>query len=44
MAKKGYIHVKSPDMKTMVVIQSTPSDHHSTANTRSRLRRAGLKV
>jgi hypothetical protein len=42
--KKGYIHAKSPDMKTMIVIESTPSDHHSTANTRSRLRRAGVNV
>ena len=42
--KKGYIHAKSPDGVTMVVIESTPSDHHSVANTRSRLRRAGLNV
>ena len=44
MAKKGYIHCKSPDLVTMVVIESTPSDHHSTANTRGRLRRAGLNI
>ena len=44
MAKKGYIHVKSPDGKAMVVIESTPSDSHSTSNTRGRLRRAGLKI
>jgi len=44
MAKKGYIHVKSPDLATMVVIESTPSDHHSVKNTRARLRRAGLNV
>jgi hypothetical protein len=44
MVKKGYIHAKSPDGKTMVVIESTPSDSRSVANTRSRLRRAGLKL
>ena len=44
MAKKGYIHAKSPDGKTMIVIESTPSDSRSVANTRSRLRRAGLKL
>jgi len=44
MAKKGYIHCKSPDMDTMVTIESTPSDHHNTKNTRSRLRRGGLNV
>jgi len=42
MAKKGYIHAKSPDGTTMVVIESTPSDHHSTKNTRARLKRAGV--
>lgn len=44
MVKKGYIHAKSPDGKTMVVIESTPGDHHSVSNTRSRLKRAGVSV
>jgi hypothetical protein len=44
MAKKGYIKAYSPDLETMIVIESTPSDHRSVANTRSRLRRAGVKV
>ena len=42
--KKGYIHAKSPDRKTMVVIESTPGDHHCISNTRSRLKRAGVSV
>jgi hypothetical protein len=44
MSKKGYIHCKSPDGKGMVVIESTPSDHHSTRNSRARLRNLGLSV
>ncbi len=44
MGKKGYIKCYSTDVETMIVIESTPSDHRSTANTRSRLRRAGLKL
>lgn len=43
-AKKGYIHVMSTDLVTMIVIESTPGDHHSVKNTRSRLKRAGLDV
>ena len=44
MGKKGYIKLYSPDGPEMIVMESTPSDHHSVANTRSRLRRAGLKL
>lgn len=44
MAKKGYIHCKPPDRGEMVVVESTPSDHHSWKNTRGRLRRGGLNV